>query len=85
MDDLNRPGTEILPYPLQRALVKNLSAAAEAAERPDLVPMWAGQSANLAQCTDVEWFLRALTEEIAGIAGQVTDWNAERRRMSESK
>src|SRR2546426_434702 len=42
MDGLNRKGTEILPYPLQRGLVRNLSIAAEAAGRSDLLPMWAG-------------------------------------------
>src|SRR6201999_1722174 len=26
MDELNRPDVEILPYPLQRALIKNLTA-----------------------------------------------------------
>src|ERR1700751_36691 len=52
MADLNRDGTEILPYPLQRGLVRNLAIAAEAAGRPDLLPMWAGQSANLSTCTD---------------------------------
>jgi nitronate monooxygenase len=37
LDDLNRPGTPILPYPLQRGLVRNLSIAAEAAGRADLM------------------------------------------------
>src|SRR6202047_4476553 len=32
MEDLNRNGTEILPYPPQRELVRNLAIAAEAAE-----------------------------------------------------
>src|SRR6202041_744060 len=50
MEDLNRNGSEILPYPLQRELVRNLAIAAEAADRADLVPMWAGQSANLSTC-----------------------------------
>ncbi len=31
MEELNRQGTEILPYPLQRALVRSLAAPAEAA------------------------------------------------------
>src|SRR5579863_6474181 len=53
MEELNREGTEILPYPLQRGLVRNLSIGAEAAGRFDLVPMWAGQSASLSACTDV--------------------------------
>ena len=47
MEELNREGTEILPYPLQRALVRHLSMAAEAAGRSDLLPLWAGQSAAL--------------------------------------
>src|SRR5438445_7827772 len=62
MKDLNRNGTEILPYPLQRELVRNLTVAAEAAGRADLVPMWAGQSANLSNCTDVSAFLSSLVE-----------------------
>ena len=47
MEGLNSEGTEILPYPLQRALVRNLAVAAEAAGRPDLLPLWFGQSALL--------------------------------------
>ena len=80
MDDLNAKGTEILPYPLQRGLVRNLSIAAEAAGRPDLVPMWAGQSANLSACTNVPAFLNALIAEISEIAGSVMQWSASRRR-----
>ena len=42
LEELNRPGIEILPYPLQRALVRNLAVPAEAAGRSDLLPMgWA--------------------------------------------
>ena len=77
MDDLNRPGVEILPYPLQRALVRNLSIAAEARGRSDLVPMWAGQSANLSRCTDVPRFLKDLVDEVGEIAGQVVQWRKE--------
>jgi len=52
MEELNREGTEILPYPLQRTLVRNLSVAAEAAGCVDLMPLWAGQSAPLSTgCT----------------------------------
>src|SRR6266852_1065413 len=79
MEDLNRNGTEILPYPLQRELVRNLAIAAEAAGRADLVPMWAGQSANLSTCTDVSAFLTSLVEEISEIAGPITQWSAARR------
>src|SRR5580698_8301667 len=42
LEELNLPGVEILPYPLQRALVKNLSVLAEKAERPEFLPLWAG-------------------------------------------
>lgn len=80
MEELNRTGTEILPYPLQRALVRHLSIAAAAAGRPDLLPMWAGQSANLATCTDVSAFLNSLVQEISEIAGPVMQWNLNHRR-----
>src|SRR6266478_6244352 len=79
MEELNQQGTEILPYPLQRELVRNLAIAAEAAGRADLVPMWAGQSANLSTCTDVSAFLTSLVEEVSGIAGPIIQWSAARR------
>jgi nitronate monooxygenase len=84
MEELNRTGTEILPYPLQRALIRYLSISAETAGRPDLLPMWAGQSANLATCTDVSAFLNSLVQEISEIAGPVMQWNANRRRKVSS-
>lgn len=80
MEELNREGTEILPYPLQRGLVRNLSIAAEAAGRSDLLPMWAGQSANLSICTDASAFLSSLVEEVSEIAGPVMEWSANRRQ-----
>jgi nitronate monooxygenase len=46
MQQFNRTGAEILPYPLQRGLVRHLSVAAETAGRSDLLPLWAGQSAG---------------------------------------
>ncbi len=79
MEDLNREGTEILPYPLQRGLVRNLSIAAEAAGRPDLLPLWAGQSATLSTCTDVLVFLNSLVDEVSAIAGPVVEWSASHR------
>jgi nitronate monooxygenase len=82
MEELNRPGAETLPYPLQRGLIRNVSIAAEAAGRADLVPMWAGQSANLSACTDVPEFLSELVEEISEIAGAVAEWNGKRRASS---
>jgi nitronate monooxygenase len=79
MENLNRNGTEILPYPLQRELVRNLAIAAEAAGRADLVPMWAGQSANLSTCTDLSALLTSLVEEVSEIAGPIIQWSAARR------
>src|ERR1700730_9549108 len=80
LEALNRKGTEILPYPLQRGLVRNLSIAAEAAGRSDLLPLWAGQSANLCSCTDVLAFLTSLVEEVSEIAGPVIEWSTSRRQ-----
>ncbi|HYR43136.1 MAG TPA: nitronate monooxygenase [Terriglobia bacterium] len=80
MEELNRKGTEILPYPLQRGIVRHLSIAAEAAGRSDLLPLWAGQSANLSTCTDVSAFLNSLVEEVSEIAGPVIQWSANRRQ-----
>ena len=85
MEELNRPGTELLPYPLQRGLVWNLATAAEAAGRPDLLPLWAGQSAGLSPCRDAATFLRQLVEETAGIAGPVVRWSAGRGRKKPSR
>jgi nitronate monooxygenase len=84
MEELNATGVEILPYPLQRGLVRNLTTAAEAAGRSDLVPMWAGQSANLSACTDVPAFLQSLVDEISGIAGPVMEWSANQRQKRAS-
>jgi nitronate monooxygenase len=79
MEELNRKETEILPYPQQRGLVRNLAIAAEAAGRSDLLPLWAGQSASLSTCTDVFTFLTSLVEEVSKIAGPVLEWSAARR------
>lgn len=77
MDEMNRNGVEILPYPLQRGLVKNLSVAAEAAGRAELLPMWAGQSAGLSNCTDASAFLQSLVDQVSEIAGPVSRWSAQ--------
>jgi len=79
LEELNQRETEILPYPLQRALVRNLAIPAEAAGRSDLLPLWAGQSANLSTCTDVSAFLSSLVEEVSEIAGPIMQWSAARR------
>jgi nitronate monooxygenase len=82
MNELNREGTEILPYPLQRALVRNLSIAAEPAGRSDLLPLWAGQSALVSRCTDVSAFLSSLVDDLSDIAGPVVQWRSHGRSSS---
>jgi nitronate monooxygenase len=82
MSELNQKRAQILPYPLQRMLVRNLSIAAESAGRADLMALWAGQSASLSTCTDASAFLNSLVEEVSEIAGPVTEWNAKRRQKN---
>ena len=79
LQELNQDGTAILPYPLQRSLVRNLTIPAEAAGRSDLLPLWAGQSASLSTCTDVSSFLTTFVGEISEIAGPIIQWSAARR------
>jgi nitronate monooxygenase len=83
LEELNRPGVEILPYPLQRTLVRNLSILAERAANPELLPLWAGQSARLSQETDVNVLLHKLVSEVADIVGPVLRWSHEREHDRE--
>ena len=83
LDELNQKDMEILPYPLQRALVRHLSIPAEKAGRADLLPLWAGQSANLSRISNVRTLLDTLVREISEIGGTVQSWSARRRHISE--
>ena len=83
LDELNQKDVEILPYPLQRALVRHLSIPVEKAGRPELLPLWAGQSANLSRISDVRTLLDTLVREISEIGGTVQSWSARRRHISE--
>jgi nitronate monooxygenase len=78
LDELNQKDIEILPYPLQRALVRHLSIAAEKASRPDLLPLWAGQNANLSRYIDVRALLDTLIKEISEIGCAVQSWSTHR-------
>jgi len=82
LDELNQKDVEILPYPLQRALVRHLSIPAEKAGRSDLLPLWAGQSADLSRCTDVCALLDKLVKEVSLIGGPVQLWSAHRQQDS---
>ena len=80
MDELNRAGTPVLPYPLQRGLMRNLSVTAEAAGQPELMQLWAGQAAPLSTNPDATAFLRGLVEEVVTLAPSVYAWSGQRRR-----
>ncbi len=71
LSELNRPGVEILPYPLQRFLLRNLTVLAEKAEKPELLQLWAGQSANLARHGNATALLQALVSEVSSITAPV--------------
>ncbi|QNI33217.1 nitronate monooxygenase [Alloacidobacterium dinghuense] len=75
LEELNRPGVEILPYPLQRFLVRNLVTLAEENRNPELLQLWAGQSANLSRQTDATALLQTLTSEVSAMADRVLSWN----------
>jgi nitronate monooxygenase len=79
IEELNRLGVEILPYPLQRHLVRNLAIPAEKAGRAELLQLWAGQSASLSREGDAEGLLQRLVSEISAVAGPVVQWSRERR------
>jgi nitronate monooxygenase len=54
---------DVLPYPAQSALLGPLRRAAAAADRADLVALWAGQSAELARALPAAELVRALLDE----------------------
>jgi nitronate monooxygenase len=85
LDELNKKETEILPYPLQRALVRNLAIPAEKAGRRELLPLWAGQSARLSHCEDVNVLLSNLVSQVSAIGESVQGWSATRSSQSQSK
>ena len=62
LDEMNQPGLEILPYPLQRTLMRTLAIPAQRAGKADLLALWAGQSASLARFPSVTELLQSLVE-----------------------
>jgi nitronate monooxygenase len=83
LDELSQKETEILPHPLQRALVRHLSIPAEKVGRRELLPLWAGQSARLSHCEDVNVLLSNLVTQVSGIAESVQRWGAARSSQSQ--
>jgi nitronate monooxygenase len=62
LQTLNKSDVEILPYPLQRSLMRSLALPAQKAGRAELLALWAGQSANLVRCQGVSELLQSLVE-----------------------
>jgi nitronate monooxygenase len=67
LDTMNQSGVEILPYPLQRHLMRQVSAPAEKSGQAELIPMWAGQSANLVHHTKAAELLNALVSGVPAV------------------
>jgi nitronate monooxygenase len=65
LEEMNRPGVTVLPYPLQRGLMRNLAVPAQQAGRSELLALWAGQSAGIAQHRDVATLLQSLVDELS--------------------
>ena len=65
LQSLNQRDTEILPYPLQRSLMRNLALPAQKAGNAEMLALWAGQSANLARCPSVQELLQSLVSGAA--------------------
>jgi nitronate monooxygenase len=63
LEEMNHPGVAILPYPLQRALMRSLAVPAQQAGRPEFLALWAGQSAALAQYPAATTLLQSLVNE----------------------
>jgi nitronate monooxygenase len=78
IEELNRQEVEILPYPLQRMLVRNLAIPAEKAGRVELLQLWAGQSASLVRESDARTLLQTLVSDTSAVADPVVNWNRER-------
>jgi nitronate monooxygenase len=70
LETVNAPRAEILPYPLQRYLVRNIATLAEKAGRAELMQMWSGQSANLAHHTKA---VELVDELISGVSAIMRD------------
>jgi nitronate monooxygenase len=65
LEEMNRPGVAVLPYPLQRALMRNLAGPAQQAGRSEFLALWAGQSAGIARYPDVTTLLQSLVNGVA--------------------
>jgi nitronate monooxygenase len=77
LETMNAPGVEILPYPLQRFLMRSVSAPAEKSDRQELIPMWAGQSASLSTHVKATELLDSL---VSGVSAMIHSTVTARRK-----
>jgi nitronate monooxygenase len=68
MNEFKDMSSPPLPFPLQHALTQTVAAPASAQEKPELMTLWAGQSAALSRCTDASEFMTHLIAEADGAA-----------------
>ncbi len=61
---MNESRADLLPYPLQRGLMRSLALPAQKAGRDDLLALWAGQSASLSRTTDLQPLLNSLIQQM---------------------
>jgi hypothetical protein len=59
-------------------LVRNLATLAEKDGKPELLQLWAGQSASLSCHNDAKTLLQTLVSEVSVVAGPLLSWNRER-------
>jgi nitronate monooxygenase len=71
MDTWNNEPEDILPYPLQRQMVRSLSIPAQTAGRRELIPLWAGQSASLCKHTNAVELLSSILAEMKQLGDRV--------------
>ena len=71
LEAVSAPGVAVLPYPLQRSVVRGVSELAERVGRPDLTAMWSGQSANLLRHACAAELMESL---IAGVSVATARW-----------
>ena len=75
MDAVNAPGAEILPYPLQRLLVRDLVVPAGKTQRADLMQLWAGQNASSLKHSSASALLKDLVDGVTAILEPRTSAN----------
>ncbi len=67
IDTVEQAGDELLPYPAQYSLSRNLRQYANEKGDPDFLAMWAGQGVGLAKTHNAAAFVRELVDDSASL------------------